>query len=253
MAVGTLSPRLTIRPPRPRSGGGSRPPVDRYRGGGGGGGRGGDNGPDYGERLRRYRLGMAIGLVSVVMLFVTFSLTYVLREAVRFYDPSTGADVRLWTPVALPLRILWINTAVLVLSSVTLEMARRRAVRDSVLAPAFSIPGIKADDGWRVPWLAITVVLGFLFVGGQLLAWQKLEHGGFLLGDGAASTFFYVLTGTHALHLVGGLLALLYVAFITWRRKPIEQRRIVIDVASWYWHVIDILWIYLFALLAFAR
>ncbi len=251
MALGTLSPR-PVRPPRPRAGGGNRPPVNRSRGGGGGGGRGGDGGPDYEERLRRYRLGMAIGLVSIVMLFVTFSLAYIFRHSAAVYDPSYGFVVREWTPVALPMRFLWINTAILVLSSVSIELARRQVTRDSILAPAFSIPGIK-QDSHRIPWLGMTLLLGSLFLGGQCLAWRELERNGFLLGEGTASSFFYVLTGTHAVHLLAGILALLYALIITLRRKPIEQRRIVIDVTSWYWHVIDVLWIYLFALLALAR
>lgn len=253
MALGTLSPRLTVRPPRPHTGGGNRPPVNRSRGGGGGGGgRGGDGNPDYGERLRRYRLGMAIGLLSIVMLFVTFSLAYIFRQKIGVYDPSAGFVVKEWTPVALPMRLLWINTALLVLSSIAIERARRQAARDSVLAPVYSIPGIKAD-GRRLPWLTITMILGFLFLGGQALAWRELGRKGYVLGEGAASSFFYVLTGTHALHLVGGMLALSYALFITLRRRPIEQRRIIIDVTSWYWHVIDVLWLYLFALLALAR
>lgn len=195
---------------------------------------------------------MAIGLVSIVMLFVTFSLAYIFRQSVGVYDPSSGFVVREWTPVLLPMRYLWVNTVILLLSSIAIELARRQAVRDSLLAPVFSIPGIRSDDR-RVPWLAVTVVLGLLFLGGQALAWLELQHKGFLLGEGAASSFFYVLTATHALHLVGGILALLYALGITWRRKPIEQRRIIIDVTSWYWHVIDVLWLYLFALLALAR
>jgi cytochrome c oxidase subunit 3 len=252
MALGTLSPRLPVETPNIRSGGGSRPPLDGSRGGGWGGGRGGDNTPDYGERLRRYRLGMAIGLVSIVMLFVCFSLTYIFRQMTGVYDPTTGTVVRDWQPLRAPMAILWINTLLIAASSVTMELARRQAIERTVLAPALAIPGIKADDRRPVPWLGITVVLGATFISGQVLAWQDLYHRGLSVSTGPSSSFFYILTGTHALHLIGGMLALLYALAVGWARKPVEQRRIIVDVTSWYWHVIGLLWIYLFALLAIA-
>lgn len=252
MALGTLSPRLPVETPKIRSGGGSRPPLDGSRGGGWGGGRGGDNAPDYGERLRRYRLGMAIGLVSIVMLFVCFSLTYIFRQMTGVYDPSTGTQIRDWQPLHVPLVILWINTAVLALSSVTMELARRQAIQRAVLAPALSIPGIKADDHRPVPWLGFTVALGVAFISGQALAWHDLQRHGWSISTGPSSSFFYILTATHALHLVGGLFALLYALAVGWAHKPVEQQRIIVDVTSWYWHVIGLLWIYLFALLALA-
>lgn len=252
MALGTLSPRLPVESPRSRSGGGSRPPLDGSHGGGSGGGRGGDNAPDYGERLRRYRLGMAIGLVSIIMLFVCFSVTFIFRQFTGVYDPSTGIVVRDWQPIRVPLGILWVNTALLAASSITMELARRQAVQRAVLAQALAIPGIKADDRRPAPWLGITVVLGTAFLVGQVLAWHDLQLRGLLISTGPSSSFFYILTGTHALHLLGGVLALLYALIAGWARKPLEQRRIIVDVTSWYWHVIGLLWIYLFALLTIA-
>ena len=252
MALGTLSPRLPVEAPV-RTGGGGKPPVDHSSGGGGGGGRGGDGGaPDYQERLRRYRLGMAIGLVSIVMLFISFSTAYILRETSGVYDPVSGDIVRNWAQLKLPMGLLWLNTLLLLSSSITVELARRQTARQALIAPILAIPGIRNDER-HFPWLHITIVLGFAFITGQVLAWKELVQRGFLMGSGASSSFFYLLTGTHALHLLGGVAALLYAIVITWMRKPIEQRHIVIDVTAWYWHVIDLLWIYLFALLAFAH
>lgn len=250
MALGTLGPRSPVNNPRVHPGGGGRPPVDRSRGGGWGGGRGGDGAPDYGERLRRYRLGMAVALVSIVMLFLCFSAAYLLRENTGVYDMNTGAVTHDWQPLHLPMALLWLNTLVLIASSVTIELARRQAVRQAALAPALSIPGIRSDDRF-IPWLPITVLLGFAFLGGQWLAWLDLGRRGWLVETTVSSSFFYVLTGTHALHIVAGLVALLYAMLLAFRRKPYEQRRIVVDVTAWYWHVIDILWIYLFVLLAY--
>ncbi|HET8667191.1 MAG TPA: cytochrome c oxidase subunit 3 [Terriglobales bacterium] len=250
MALGTLSPHLPAKSPKLRAGGGGRPPVNRSRGGDWGGGRGGDGAPDYGERLRRCRLGMAVALVSIVMVFVCFSAAFLLRQASGVYDGASGTIVHDWQPLLLPLNLLWLNTIVLLASSVTIELAKRHAIEQAALAPILSIPGIKADTRY-VPWLPITIALGFTFLGGQWLAWADMQRHGWWISSGASSSFFYILTGTHALHLLGGILALLYAEALALRHKPVEQRRIVVDVTAWYWHVIDILWIYLFALLAY--
>lgn len=249
MPLGTTSPNLTGTRPSLGPGGSGRPPLDRPRGGGGGGGgHGGDGIPDYSERLRRYRLGLAIALVSVVTLFVCMGAAFLFREGFSSYDPSTGMYVRDWTPLHLPLRVLWFDTIVLMASSLTLELARRQAVRRAAIAPALRIPGV-ADDGPGLPWLQLTVVLGFTFLGGQVVAWQIVQRG-LMRPNGISDSFFYILTGTHAFHVLVGVFALTYAVSLKLRSKPDEHRRVVIDVVSWYWHVIGVLWIYLFALLA---
>lgn len=247
MALGTLSSNPTFSRPNARPGGGGRPPLDRPRGGGGGGNGGGDGLPDYGERLRRYRFGLAIALISIVTLFAAMGAAFVFRQNFQTYDPSTGHYIRHWIPLHLPLRILWFDTFVILISSVTLEVARRQAVREAILAPALRIPGI-ANDHRPFPWLPITVALGFAFLIGQTLAWNIVHHQ-LTTGASTSDSFFYILTGTHAAHLAAGLFALVYALTLAWRNRPQEQRRVIIDVTSWYWHVIGILWIFLFALL----
>ena len=249
MPLGTASPNLTARKPSLRPGGGRRPPLDRPRGGGGGGGgHGGDGTPDYSERLRRYRLGLAIALVSIVTLFVCMGAAFLFRQGFSTYNPATGLYIRDWSPIHLPFRVLWFDTIVLIASSLTLEMARRQAVRRAAIAPALRIPGV-ADDGPGLPWLQLTVVLGLTFLGGQVAAWEIVQRG-LLRPNGVSDSFFYILTGTHAFHVAIGILALAYATWLEFRRKPEEHRRVVVDVASWYWHVIGVLWIYLFALLS---
>ncbi|MFB3917676.1 MAG: heme-copper oxidase subunit III [Terriglobales bacterium] len=247
-----MTPTLTAKKPAPRNGGG-RGPVDYYRGDGGGGGRG-DGAPDYGERLRRYRLGLAVGLTSIVMVFVSFTSAYIVRQGLGTWDFTTGKYVHDWQKLPLPLALLLLNTGLLLTSSVTMELARRRAAQDVVLAPVTSLPGITESHQKPVPWLWITLVLGFGFLAGQALAWSALVHRGLLISSNPSSSFFYVLTGTHAAHLAGGIIALLYAALISTRvfNKPVETRRIVVDVTGWYWHVMALLWLYIFALMAFA-
>jgi cytochrome c oxidase subunit III len=97
------------------------------------------------------------------------------------------------------------------------------------------------------------VFMGLGFLVGQYLAWIELEARGFFLATSASSSFVYLLTGMHAIHLAGGLIALLYAGITALFRKPVEARRIVVDITAWYWHFMALLWIYIFALLEFAR
>jgi len=251
MALGTLTPKVSQ--PRPRPGAGGRPPIDRTRGGygGGGGGRGGDDSvPDYSERLQRYRLGLAVALVSILIVFASMAATYVFREGFSVYDPTSGSYIREWQPVPMPMRLLWTNTVLLLVSSITLELARRQSIRQAALAPAWRIPGV-ARDKRAFPWLQITVALGIAFLAGQIAAWTLIQKS--FDAASVSTSFFYILTGTHAAHVAGGVVALLYAVTLVWKNKPYEQRRLVVDVTSWYWHVMAAVWVCLFTLLSFVR
>ena len=85
------------------------------------------------------------------------------------------------------------------------------------------------------------------------MAWHELAARGFFLATSPSSSFVYLLTGTHAIHLAGGVLALLYAGVISLMNRPVEVRRIVVDITAWYWHFMALLWIYIFALLEFAK
>src|ERR1700692_2261442 len=132
-------PRLTNIPTRPRGrDGGTIPP----RPGGGDDGRGGDGIPDsipnYGERLRRARMGLAVAMTPILVLFISFTAVYLIRRGFLSLDLNNMAYVRAWVPVRLPWALLLANTAVLIASSVTIELARRGAKREEGLgAPRF--------------------------------------------------------------------------------------------------------------------
>jgi cytochrome c oxidase subunit 3 len=209
--------------------------------------------PSYGERLRRYRLGLMLGLSSVVMLFVSFTTAYVVRKAGAVWDPASNDYVSNWVPLRLPIRILLVNTLILLLSSFTLEYARQRAAQDVALSPIIGMPGIRVSASNALPLVWATVVLGLAFLAGQGYAWHRLQLTNATFATTTSSSFFYMLTGVHAIHLVGGILALLYAGMMTWLHRPPESRRIVVDVTAWYWHFMGALWIYVFALLYFAR
>ena len=220
--------------------------------GGGDNGRPGRGLPDYPTRLRRARLGLLVALTPVVMLFVSFTSAYVMRQGLPTQDPRTNQLVHDWIPVKLP-GLLWVNTLVLLLSSVGMELARRQT---KLAAAAFTtkqagpVP-VSADE--KRPWLTMTIALGLLFLLGQWMAWKQLAASGFYVATTPSSSFVYLLTGAHAVHLMGGVVALLVAGFFALLRRPVTTRSIVVDVAGWYWHFMAALWLYILCLLEFAR
>jgi len=231
--------------------GGHKPPVPPT--GGGDDGRGSGGVPDYGARLRRARLGLVCGIVTVCMVFISLTSAYIVRQGLPTFEDTSNSYVRDWGEVHLPWLLLAINTAVLLLSSVTMEMARRDTARQAALAPVKSIPGVSLGQERSFPWVGLSLALGFAFLAGQWLAWGELHNRGFYVNTNPSSSFAFLLTITHAVHLTGGMLALLWAASASLLRKPIESRRIVVDITAWYWHFMAILWVYIFALLGFAR
>lgn len=180
------------------------------------------------SQWNRYRIGMWVGLASVAMMFTSLSSAYIVRSA-------SSND---WIALPFP-RVLLASTALLLGSSAALEVARRK------LKAALSGPYTK--------WLFITVVLGLAFLAAQLVAWRQLARQGLYLASNPHSSFFYLLTGAHAVHLLGGLLGL----SILWLRSRrhvtdtnlLARRRAATDAVTIYWHFMDALWIYLFLLL----
>jgi cytochrome c oxidase subunit 3 len=187
------------------------------------------------------------------MLFVAFTSAYIVRQGLPTLDEKNHTYVRDWTPVSLPVGLLLVNTGLLLLSSIAAELARRQITRQAALASVRSIPGVTLGPGKDLPWLGITVVLGGGFLTGQWIAWRLLAERGFYLATSASSAFVYLLTATHAVHLIGGMLVLLYAATVSLLPKPVEARRIVVDVTAWYWHFMFLLWVYIFALMGFVR
>ena len=206
-----------------KAGGG--PPADR----GGSGGGDAHRGPaPASERERRmYLTGVSVTLAAILMFFMALASSYIVRR-------GTGLD---WQPIDVP-PILWLNTAILVASSITVEVARRK------LAQA----GVAEFRNW---W-AITTALGTLFLGGQIVAWRVLADQGLFLSTNPSSSFFYLLTASHGAHLLVGLFALLYVTLRAgqrnWRRRAIAAEGVAI-----YWHFLDGLWIFLLLLLNFGK
>lgn len=209
--------------------------------------------PDYSGRLRRARLGMICAIATVSMIFVSLTSAYVVRRGLPSFDDSSRTYFRDWGSVQLPWLLLGINTALLLISSLTMEGARRDIARKTALAQVKSIPGISLGEERSFPWLGATILLGLGFLVGQWLAWGELQARGFMVSTNPNSSFVYLLTAAHAVHLAGGIIALMWAGATSLLHRPVEGRRIVIDVAAWYWHFMAALWIYVFALLAFVK
>jgi len=254
MVMASFSTTATVEDPRVSLGdGGIFPPVLV----GGGDDGPGSGQPDYATRLRRARLGMLVALTPILMLFVSFTSAYVVRQGLPTLDPETNLLVRDWIPVKLP-ALLLINTFVLVLSSLGMELARRQSRGEAAAALASAKNGEVAassspSEASKMPWLAMTLVLGLLFLFGQWSAWKQLSAHGFYIFTSPSSSFVYLLTGTHAVHLMGGILALFVASIAALFRKAVATRAIVVDVTAWYWHFMALLWVYIFCLLEFAR
>ncbi|HVM93885.1 MAG TPA: cytochrome c oxidase subunit 3 [Terriglobales bacterium] len=248
--MATFTPTVPARVPATSRGNRNNlPPIE----GGGDDGRPDFGSPDHAVRLRRARLGLLIALTPILMLFVSFTSAYVVRQGLPTFDPATNTVRRDWLPVPLPNTLFLINTIVLLVSSVTVELARRRTAQRVALEPVNSIPGVSIGADKEFPWLGITVVLGFGFLAGQFLAWRDLAARGFFVASGPSSSFVYLLTGAHALHLLGGVLALLISGSTVIMRRSLESRHIVVDVTAWYWHFMALMWVYIFALMELAH
>ena len=220
---------------------------------GGGGDRGpGDGAPDYDRRLYRAKLALILVIGSICVLFITVSVALMWWESSVALDGQNRGLPHEWIPVALPTRLLLWNTFILLLSSITAEMARRSIAREMVLAPIQAIAGIAGDRGLRIPWLAMTVALGGSFICGQGLAWQALRSRGFHLSTVGMSPVFYLLSVAHAVHVSVGILIWLYAGAISILHRSIEHRRIVMEIGAWYWHFMGALWLCIFGLMYYA-
>lgn len=203
------------------------------------------------DSLRRFRVGLALGVVSIYILFIALTSAYVIRQGTGTSDIRTQTVVRDWVSIDLP-QILWLNTLLLVLSSATIEFARRAVFHENTVMKEWL--GIDESTKKRsLPWLGITLIMGIGFLAGQVLAWKQfVEQGAYGAGNPAAA-FFYILTGGHALHLLVGVAGLLFASAGTWLKLRLETRQIAVDITGWYWHAMGALWLYILALLVIVK
>jgi len=232
-------------------GGGRRPPTDKRTGGNGEGDNWSDRpqgrrGPR--ERLSQARVGLLFALGGDLMFFVALVSAFFVRQTAGHFD-AREQWINDWRPVLIP-PILWLNTLVLLLSSLTIEAARRRLFHEPDVLEEWLGLGRPAARR-AMPWVIATLALGSAFLVGQVMAWQQLSQQGAYFGSNPSSHFFYLLTITHAAHLLVGILALLAAAVGLVVTRKVEVRQILLDTSAWYWHAMGALWIFLFILLVF--
>jgi cytochrome c oxidase subunit 3 len=173
------------------------------------------------------KTGIWVVLAAITMSFAAFTSALVVRQ-------GAASD---WHHLTLPNILFW-NTLVLLASSVTLELARRRI--------AVFMGGPRTVDLSPARWLYVTAGLGVVFVAGQYMAWLQLRSQGLYLATNPNSSFFYLLTAIHGMHVLGGLYGLSYVIR---KLNRVALRRSTLDSFSYYWHFMGILWVYLLLLL----
>jgi cytochrome c oxidase subunit III len=179
-------------------------------------------------RLPAAKVGLGVFLAVVGCLFALLVSAYSMRMDIA------ALNVDDWRAPSLP-RLLWLNTGVLVLSSVALQWATVAARRGRMQG---------ARDGLLVGGLASVA-----FLAGQLLAWRQLAEAGHFASSDPASAFFYLLTGVHGLHIAGGLVALGRTGAKMWRRVAVQKLSLSMELCAAYWHFLLLVWLIIFALL----
>src|SRR3989442_5173762 len=202
--------RRRVSPPPPIT------PADR-----GGDGDSGDSSSSF--PISKGQVGLAVLLTAIIMLFAGLSSAYIVLRGV----PS-------WQNIELP-SLLWPNTAALILSSIAIELSRRAIRRNDVQS--------------MKRWLAAGGVLGLSFLVGQLAAWRQLVGAGVYLPSTLPSSSFDILPGLPGVHLLGGIVALSLVLLMALKNRLSAFRHEPLKLCATYWHVMDLLWIYLFSLL----
>ncbi len=205
---------------------GGPPPTTPDLPTGGGGGDDRDR-PDRGGSRQASITGIVVLMCASIMTFASFVSAMVVRRGLNTMD---------WHHFQLP-RILWWNTGVLIVSSILIDAARRVLAHNR-----------RKTFNWL--WTA-GCVLGITFLVGQIIAWTQLEHRGLYIGKGPATAFFYVLTWSHAAHVIGALCAVLYVEYRALRWELGPGRRTMVVVSAIFWHFLDVLWLGIMGLFVF--
>lgn len=240
MEIGTAEPLvITEDKPKRRSGltGGGGGNGNKRRGGGGGGG--GDDSDNDG----RQDLDRAIPSKSrIVTLFLLLIVTMTFGGLIGAYiviHTNGGAE---WQPFNLPVQI-WISTVIILVSSLTYHFAKVAVDRE--------------DQPHAKKFLIATTVLGAAFISSQILAWSVLVQRGLYVAGNPYAGFFYILTGVHVIHVIGGIIALGAILLKVWydtdNEMELARRKELAQTIGWYWHFVGGLWIVLFIMLGFLK
>jgi cytochrome c oxidase subunit III len=174
-------------------------------------------------RLPTIKVGLGVFLTVATSLFALLVSAYHMR--------MMAAD---WVTLALP-RVLWLNTAVLILAGVAMQWTRSAAQWGQI-------------DNVKIG-LITAGVLTFSFLAGQLWAWQQLNASGYFVRNDPATAFFYLLTALHGLHLLGGMWVWGRTTAKVLRGVEVAKVRLSVELCTVYWHYLLLVWLVLFAVL----
>ena len=181
------------------------------------------------EKAGKIALGFFIAVVSVIFFLIT--ITFLGRSQLEDFQALAGEP---WQPFSEPTQ-LWINTGVLVLSSLALQLAKMSCEKEK-----FSVTLIAVFVG---------AFFAFAFLLGQLFVWKHLNELGYFVAANPANSYFYLYTSLHGIHLLGGIVALFYVLGKSMRKNMTSELKKSISLCATYWHFLLIIWLLLFALL----
>jgi cytochrome c oxidase subunit 3 len=221
----TVTSTKTAEKRETRSGGGPKFPGPNGKGPKGNGNGGGRRHPRKGLSPAAYRVTMWVVIAAIVMMFGALSSAYIILSFDREH------------PVRMP-RMFFLSTGIIILSSFTIETAKRSLKREN-------------EARYR-GWIIATLVLGLLFLAAQVMGWRELAAQGVYFASHPHSTFFYFFTGVHGVHLLVGIAGLSYLAIRArrgGRAGKLMPKETSAGLMSLYWHTMDALWIWLFLLL----
>jgi len=240
MEAGTIEPLIE----KEKVGHRTRPTLFSGRGGGGNGNNNGGGGDGGGDDPRRHEFSDVESSNPDKAKFVTW---FLLLVVLMTFGGMIGAYIVIstngaaeWRPFDLPIQV-WISTALIVVSSITYQLAKNAL--------------FAGDDDKSRKFLIATTALGAAFISSQILVWLALVNRGFYMSGNPYAGFFYILTAVHAVHVLGGIVALGTILLRSWNRTVSEDeivyRQRLARSVGWYWHFMGALWIVLFILLGF--
>ncbi len=211
-------------------------------GGNGGNGGGGNNGGggDYRKNDFQEDASGSGNKLQISMWFILLVVLMTFGGLIGAYIVLATNKVLEWRPFNLPVQI-WISTALILLSSLSYKISQKYF--------------FKEDQAKAKTWLLVTTALGGVFIASQILAWFALMQSGISVYANPYAGFFYILTGVHAAHVLGGICALGYIVLRTWVETEsddeLAERKNISKIVGWYWHFMDALWLVLVVLLGF--
>jgi cytochrome c oxidase subunit 3 len=172
------------------------------------------------KKIHPHKFAMWIGIGSIIMMFAGLTSAYIVKR-----------DQPGWTTFDIP-RSFWYSTFAILISSLTMQMALKSF--------------IEREMQKYKTLIAATLFLGVLFIVLQLISFRQIWNSGVTLKGSGAGQFLYVIAGLHALHVLGGIIALLVTFIKAFAAKRRSYSSVPLEVVTTYWHFVDVLWIYLF-------